>query len=120
MDILTQDDMDARISSARPLSATGPRPLPPATPSPEGLWNIECPWEPGTFVSVMWARLYAAQLLQRVAESEKRNLQREFKREQERNKETTHQYTTVSDECFVLRGEVAALKRRLQNKRAKR
>jgi hypothetical protein len=111
MEVLTPEDMDARISSARPLNS-------PAKAANAGsYWNIELPWKPGTFVSIMWAKLHAAQLLQRVAEAETRMIRREFEKEQERGKEITHQYSEASDERFALRGEVAQLKKRLRGRR---
>lgn len=119
MEVLTLKDLDARISSARPLKAAIERPQASAQ-NPESLWNIELPWEPGTFVSIMWAKLHAAQLLQRVAEAEKRELQREFAREQERSKEIGRQYIEAKDQTQNLIAMVCQLRKQLRNKRAKR
>jgi len=116
MEILSQDDMDARISSARPLGNN------PSSLGTEGsLWNIPCPWEPGAFISIMRAKLYAAELRALVAEVEGRYLKREFDREKERNasieKQIRERADKAQEELHLAWRENDRLKKRLRGKR---
>lgn len=118
MDILTQDDMDARIGSARPLNDKTPSGL------PNSLWNVPCPWEPGAFISTEKARRYAAELLQRVAENERAYIKREYDREVERGKALSEQHhkevDRLRDNEQRAWNETRVLKRRLKNLKEKK
>jgi hypothetical protein len=115
MEILKQGDIDARISSVRPLSKAAAD----ADDNDETLWNIRFPegGHPDTRISIMNAKLIVANLTIRVLEAEKRQLLREFKREQKRGEDITKQYSEMSDRWMRAAGEVAQLKRRLRKKR---
>ncbi len=114
MDILSQEDMDARISSVRPINKDTPSGL------PDSLWNIPAPWEPGAFISMEKAKRYAAELRALVAESEARYLKREFDHEVERNKTITAQLHQRCDEAEkrqqIAWQETARLKKKLRSK----
>ena len=118
MEILSQNDMDARISSVRPLNKDTPSGL------PDSLWNIPCPWEPGAFISTEKAKRYAAELRSLVAEAEARYLKREYDREVERNKSIQTQLyarvTQAENAQQLAWQETARLKRRWQNRGGKR
>lgn len=117
MDILSQDDMDARISSVRPLNAAAKV----ADEAGKSLWHIPCPWEPGAFISMEKAKRYAAELRALVAESEARLMKREFDREVERNKTITAQLHKRCNEAEknqqLAWHETARLRKRLRGKR---
>lgn len=115
MDILTKEAMDARISSARPLNKAAED----ADDNDESLWNIPFPegGHPSTRVSIMNAKLIAANLTIRVLEVEKHQLLREFRKEQKRGEEISRQYSEMSDRWMDAQGEVAQLKRRLRRKK---
>jgi hypothetical protein len=119
MEILSQDDMDARISSARPLGDK-----PSSLGTSDSLWNIPCPWEPGAFISTEKAKRYAAELRALVAESEARYLKREYDREVERNKTITAQLHERADkaekEQQIAWGETVRFKKKLQKVTGKR
>jgi hypothetical protein len=116
MEILSQDDMDARISSARPLGDK-----PSSLGTPRSFWNIPCPWEPGAFISTEKAKRYAAELRALVAEAEAAYLKQEFDREVERNKTITAQLharvTQAEGAQQVSWQEIARLKKRLKNRK---
>jgi hypothetical protein len=119
MDILSQDDMDARISLVRPLNGETPSGL------PDKLWNIPCPWEPGAFISMEKAKRYAAELRALVAEAEFKLMKREYDREVERNKTITAQLHERCNEAEkrkqIAWQETARLKKKLlRGKRGKR
>lgn len=111
MEILTEEEMAARVDFARPLKPTEER---------ESLWCI--PFEyghgaQGTRISIAKAREIAADLRANVAEAEKRELRRAFKAEQDRCKAFEGQlrdYQTRVDELFA---QVAELTRRLRAKK---
>jgi hypothetical protein len=84
MDVLSKDEMDARISEVRPIKGEHPS-------VPDSFWSIEQPWQKGSYISVEKAKRYAAELRALVAENEFRYLKREFDREVERNKDITAQ-----------------------------
>jgi hypothetical protein len=115
VEILSQDDMDARISSARPLNKDTPSGL------PSSLWNIPAPWEPGAFISIEKAKRYAAELRAFVAEAEFRYLKREWDREVERNKTITAQLhercQKAESESSTYLMELARLKKKLRGKK---
>jgi hypothetical protein len=118
MEILSQDDIDARISSARPI---GDKPSSLGTPG--SLWSIPCPWEPGAFISTEKAKRYAAELRALVAEAERAYLKQEFDREVERNKTITEQLharvTQAEGAQQASWQEITRLKRRERNRRNK-
>jgi hypothetical protein len=107
MEILSQDDMDARISSVRPLNKS-------AADADENARSLWCPegGHPETRISIMQAKLIAANLTIRVLEAEKKQLLREFKNEQERGKETGRQYTEMSNRWMDAQSEVVKLRKR--------
>jgi hypothetical protein len=117
MEILSQDDMDARISSVRPINKDTPSGL------PDSLWNIPCPWEPGAFISTEKAKRYAMELRALVAEAEGRYLKREYDREVERNKTilaSVHERADKAEkELSIAWEELAQLKRRLRTRSGK-
>lgn len=115
MEVLTKEAMDARISSARPLNKAAAD----ADDNDESLWNIKFPegGHPDTRISIMNAKLIAANLTIRVLEAEKRQLLREFKKEQKRGESISQQYSEMSDRWMTATGEVAQLKKRLNRRR---
>lgn len=110
MEILSQDDMDARIGSARPLNKAAAD----ADANGESLWCIPFPegGHPETRISIMRAKIIAAELTIRVLEAEKRQLLRGFKKEQERGKESGRQYTEMSNRWMEAQNEVMKLRKR--------
>lgn len=115
MEILSQEALDSRISSTRPLNKAAAD----ADDHDESLWNIKFPegGHPDTRISIMNAKLIAANLTIRILEAEKRQLLREFKREQKRTEDIGHQYSEMSDRWMTSQGEVAQLKKRLRKRR---
>ena len=114
MEILSEEEMAARLQFRRPLHEK-----PDDT---ESLWCIPFEWggnAKGTRISISKAKEISAELRASVAEAEYRQLLREFKKEQERTKEIGKTYTEMSDRWFKAMGEVGALKRRLARRRKK-
>jgi hypothetical protein len=114
MEILSQDDMDARIGSVRPLNKSAAD----ADENGRSLWCISFPegGHPETRISIMQAKLIAANLTIRVLEAEKKQLLREFKNEQERGKETGRQYTEMSNRWMEAQSEVVKLRKRRRSR----
>jgi hypothetical protein len=116
MDVLSQNDMDARMSSARALNKDTPSGL------PNDLWCIPAPWEDGTFISLMRAKVYAAELRALISEKEREYLKHEFDREVERNKRSSENHAKDLERMSAEHSRVCTELRRLrlQNKKGRR
>jgi hypothetical protein len=114
MDVLTEQEMGARLDFMRPLN--------PGPPEKESLWCIPFEWganAKGTRISIAKAKEIAAELRAAVAEAEKRELRRYFDREKERGDSSCKQSAEWQQKYFEAQGEITTLKRRL-NARKKR
>lgn len=117
MKVLSEGEFTARVDFLSPLK-----------PEPEGnapFDNWPIPFEyggcaKGTRISIAKARQIAAELRASIAEAERDELFREFKREQARCEEIGRQASKASDERLDALGEVADLKRALRKARAKK
>jgi hypothetical protein len=115
MEILSADELDARISQVQPLTKATEA----MDDQGDGMCPIRCPWAPDTRISVVKAKLYAAELGRLVAESENRALLRELRKEQERSKTLGTQYSTMSSWWAEAKSEVAVLKKQRRGRRAR-
>lgn len=107
MDILTPQQMTERLDYQRPLH-------PPATLD-EDSWPIPFEYGPnnpkGTRITLMLAKLIAAELQAAVAVEEQRRLSLRLKQEQQHNKEQDERMAAQQREVFEAKAEIASLKR---------
>lgn len=113
MEILSKQQLAERLNYVRPLK-------PEPEPAEESIWCIpfehgDCP--KGTRISLSKAREIAAQLRAEIAEAEKRELFRAFKREEERARESGRQSSEHQLECARLRGELEGLRQTIRRMR---
>lgn len=109
MEILTPDEMAARLDYASPLKQ--------APEERESLWCI--PFEYGSNpkgcrISVALAKTISAELRAAVAEYEKRELRRALDQEKERAREVSKRSAEKEMALFDLQGKVALLERKLR------
>ena len=117
MDILTHEQLVARLDFRRPLPH-----LPPAPEPADSAWPIPFEWgdnAKGTTISVAKAKEIAAELRREVAEYEKRMLRRALDDEKSHRNQEAAARQALRDQVSQLQGEVAELKRTLR-RRAKR
>lgn len=112
MDILSEQELAAKVNFARPLKE------PPE--ERESLWNI--PFEPGncpigTRISVSKAREISAELRALVAEAEKRELLRYFKKERDRADQALRESAEWQQKFHEMEAEVVRLNRRKRPKK---
>lgn len=114
MEVVTEEHLAEYLDFRRPLN-------PPPEP-PRDMWPI--PFEyggsaKGARISISTAKTIAAELRAAIAEAEKRELFREFKREQERSASGLAQAAKYQQEAAELRGEIATLKRALRRRKVR-
>lgn len=114
MEILSEQEMAARLDYMKLLKQE------PEVDKREPLYCI--PFEygdnpKGTKISKVLAKTIAAELLMHVAESDKREIFRAFKQEQERVESYGRQVQAANDEKYAALSEVAFLKRKLNRLR---
>lgn len=113
MEIKTEQELAERLDFRAPLK-----------PDPEerSMWCV--PFEyggnvKGTRISIAMAKTISAQLRADVAEAEKAELLRYFKREEERAREAGRQTAKYQSELYEAKGQIAILERRLRAKKKK-
>ena len=114
MEVLTEEELAARLDFRRPLKD--------ATEERESIWCIPFEWGSnvkGTKISIAKAKEIAAELRREIAESELRQLRHYFQRETERAAELGRQSSEEREKVFTLQGEVAQLKRQLRAKKSR-
>ncbi len=114
MQILTEDELVAKLDFRRPLN-----PVPEERP---GAWPIPFEYgacEKGTKISIAKAKQIAAELRAEVAEAEKRELYAAFKQEEKRSAAIGAQYSQAMDEKFTALAELAVLKNKHRRVRTK-
>ena len=115
MEILSEEELGARIDFKRPL-----HPEPEKRP---GLWCIPFEWGlngKGTLITIAKAKEIAAELRASVAEAEKRELRHYFDEEKERTAEFGRQLSAERDKTFAAQSEVAILRHQLRTAKKKR
>lgn len=117
MQILTEEELSARLDYRRPLESA------PEVPEREPLYCI--PFEygsntKGTLISLALAKTIAAELRAAIAEHDKRELYRAFKQEEQRCRSLMEQVTAANDRHFDALGEMNAMRMKLQAARRAR
>lgn len=111
MDVLTEEEMAARLDFRRPMKEEPEQ--------RESLWCIPFEYgdnKKGTRISKALAKTIAAELLMHVAESDKREIFRAFKQEQERVASYGKQLSEAQQEKYEALAEVSVLKQKLRRK----
>lgn len=121
MEILSEEEMAARIDFKRPLKPEPEDAIPPR----QSVYSI--PFEygenpRGTVISIAKAREIAAELRAEIAEFDKREVFRALKQEQARSKSFGQQLSAKNKELFEAMSRIALLEQRLRarSKKARR
>jgi hypothetical protein len=115
MEILSEEEMAAKLDFARPLH--------PKPEEPEIIWCIPFEWgknAKGTRISIAKAKEIAAELRASVAEAEKRELRRAFDLEKKRGEELGNKSANVERMLFDSQQEILILKRQIKALKKKR
>ncbi len=115
MEILTEEEMAARLDFRRPLKQEPEDAIPPR----QSVYSI--PFEyganpKGTVISIAKAREIAAELRAEIAEFDKREIFRAFKQEEARSKSFGEQLSAKDKELFDAKSQIAHLERKLRAK----
>lgn len=112
MKVLAESELATRLDFLRPLH--------PPKEEPEGTWRIPFEYganEKGTKISVPKALQIIAELRAEVAEANLRDMRKYFDEEKARGDRLVSEYSKASDDAMMLRGEIAALKKKINARR---